>query len=513
MTPLGTDRRAVKHLPAGHRLTTDHLPLAPKVVVIGGGIAGLAAATGLSDRGVEVVLLEREDYLGGRVGGWPTTLADGTRTTMTRGFHAFFRQYYNLRQLLRRADPELRALTPMADYPLLHGNGHADTFTGLPTTPPWNALAFISRSPTFTWGDLSTVDARRAMTLLDVRVPQTYAELDHMDAVEFLDRIGFPPAARDLAFEVFSRSFFSDPRLLSAAELAVMFHIYFLGSSEGLVFDVAADPFPHGLWEPLGRYLSGRGVDIRTGVHVSAVEPSARRRYAVHLTDALRPIEADAVVLATDVGGLRTVVGSSPGICTADWRGAVADLRTAPHFGVLRLWLDRPVRGDRAGFLGTAGFGPLDNISVLDRYEHQARDWAIRTDGSVVELHAYALPPDAVMVDIRAELLAQLHKVYPETQDAHIVDERFEVRSDCPLFLPGTHDQRLGIRTPEAFLVLAGDHVRTDLPVALMERAATTGFQAANTLLAKWDLLGRTLWTVPTQGRSPLLRALARRLR
>ena len=31
---------------------------------------------------------------------------------MSRGFHAFFRQYYNLRALLRRADPGLRAADP-----------------------------------------------------------------------------------------------------------------------------------------------------------------------------------------------------------------------------------------------------------------------------------------------------------------------------------------------------------------------------------------------------------------
>ena len=30
---------------------------------------------------------------------------------MNRGFHAFFRQYYNLRGLLRRADPDLSALS------------------------------------------------------------------------------------------------------------------------------------------------------------------------------------------------------------------------------------------------------------------------------------------------------------------------------------------------------------------------------------------------------------------
>ena len=81
------------------------LPTRPHVVVVGAGIAGLAAATGLAERGVTVDIVERRPYLGGRVGGWTESLPDGTEVAMNRGFHAFFRQYYNLRNLLRRVDP------------------------------------------------------------------------------------------------------------------------------------------------------------------------------------------------------------------------------------------------------------------------------------------------------------------------------------------------------------------------------------------------------------------------
>ena len=56
--------------------------------------------------------------------------------------------------------------------------------------------------------------------------------------------------------------------------------------------------------------------------------------------------------------------------------------------------------------------------------------------------------------------------------------------------------------------MLAGDGIRVDLPVALMERAATTGWSAANQLLAQWGLAGHPLCTVPTRGRSALLRRL-----
>ncbi|MGH3717761.1 MAG: FAD-dependent oxidoreductase [Pseudonocardiaceae bacterium] len=507
----GRDRRAVLHPPRAGRPRPEGQP--PRVAVVGGGIAGIAAAVALAERGVRVQLLERERQLGGRLRGWPTTLADGSVVTMSRGFHAFFRQYYNLRALLRRADPLGRALVPMTDYPLIDAGGHRDTFQGLPRTPPWNALAFALLSPTFGWRDLVTrIDPVAALPLVDVSVPEIYRRLDDQDAMTFLERVRFPDAARHLAFSVFSRSFFADPRQLSAAELATMFHIYFLGSSEGLVFDVTTEPFPQALWEPMGDYLAEIGVVVRTGAAVDQVTPGRERRFAVHADgDGADDdgAEVDAVVLAADVTGLQALLAASPELGAGPWRAQIARLRTAPPFLVSRLWLDRPVRADRPGFLGTSGFGPMDNVSVLERFEGEAALWARRTGGSVVELHAYALTTDPERGKRR--LVEELRQIYPETAAATIVDERHELRADCPLFAPGTFSDRPTVTTPDPAVVLAGDLTRVDLPVALMERAATSGFLAADALLGRWGLHGHPLWTVPVRGRLAPLRAAAAR--
>lgn len=505
----GRDPRAVRHPARPGRPGAEHLPRPPRVAVVGGGIGGVAAAVALAERGIGVELLERDGQLGGRVSGWPTTLADGTQVTMNRGFHAFFRQYYNLRALLRRVEVPL---TPLHDYPLLDAHGNRDTFVGLPRTPPWNALAFAARSPTFRWRDLvSRIDAVAALPLLDVAVPEIYRQLDGVDADSFLRRIRFPPAAQHLAFSVFSRSFFADARQLSAAELATMFHIYFLGSSEGLVFDVTAEPFPQALWEPMSGYLRSRGVRVRTGTAVESLRSGRVRRFALR-TASGEPDEVDAVVLACDVAGLRALVEASE-LGDAQWRRRIAGLRGAPPFLVSRFWLDRPVNRDRPGFLGTAGFGAVDNVSVLERYEGQARRWSSRSGGSVVELHAYALPEGSDVAGLRPAVLEQLHRLYPETAGAGIVDERHELRADCPLFAPGGFADRPPVTTPDPAVMLAGDLTRVDLPVALMERAATSGLQAANALLAGWDVRGHELWTVPTRGRLAPLRALAARYR
>lgn len=503
------DPRRVTHAARPGLPDAGLLKARPHAVVVGAGIAGLAAATGLVERGVTVDVLERENYLGGRVGGWTETLDDGTSVAMNRGFHAFFRQYYNLRNLLRRSDPALHRLMPVDDYPLVDAAGRRDTFRGLPRTPPWNAVMFALRSPTFRLRDLAGLNARAAAPLAAVSVPGIYHQLDDVDADTFLTDINFPVAARHLAFEVFSRSFFAEPSRLSAAELATMFHIYFLGSTEGLVFDVANANFDTCLWQPLREYLSRRGVRFHTGVSVTAIESDTVKAFRVH-DDSGGCLDADAVVLAVDVSGLQKIVGASGDLGDEAWRDGVHGLGIAPPFVVQRLWLDRPVAPERPPFLGAGGLEPLDNVSVLDRYERQAIDWARQNGGSVVELHSYAVRDVSAVDALTERLLARLHEIYPETRGARVVTERILCREDCPRFAPGDYALRPCVVTPTPGLMLAGDGIRIDLPVALMERAATTGWSAANHLLDGWGLAGHPLLSVPTQGRSTLLRRLSR---
>ena len=518
----GLDRRAVFHPPPAPLATTDaaRVPASARhVVVVGGGIAGLTTALGLAERGVRVTVLERDERLGGRVRSWPVALPGGETGEMSRGFHAFFRQYYNLRAVLRRTDPTLERLRPLDDYPLVRDGGGRDSFSNIPRTPPWNLAAFVARSPSFDLKGLAAVDVDAALGLLDVDFPATFAALDGQSAADVLDRLRFPEAARHLALEVFARSFFADPREFSGAELVAMFHMYFVGSAEGLLFDVPRDDYDSTLWAPLGAYLYGLGVSVVTGREVRSVAELGDGISVLHGLpghDDQDWVAADAVVLALDPGGLRRVVAASPGLGGDDdagvaWRESVAGIRSAPSFAVWRLWLSGTVSPERPPFLGTSGYGPLDNISVLERFEGHATRWREAHEGSVVELHAYALPEGTAEVDLRQQLLAALHRIYPETAALEVVHDEWLVAADCVLVGLEPWRSRPGVRTPDPRVLLAGDAARCDRPGALLERAATPGWMAADRLLSGWGERGHGVWSVPMGSRLGPLPRLARR--
>ena len=501
----GRDRRAVWHPPAGGARSDEGRH---HVAVVGGGIAGLTAATALAERGVRVTLLEREPQLGGRVAAWPVELG-GETVTMSRGFHAFFRQYYNLRALLRRADPDLARLQPVADYPLTLKDGPTDSFAGVARTPPLNLLTFVLRSPTFRLRDLAAVDVHAAMALLDVDFPRTFEEYDGVSAAELLDRLRFPEQARHLALEVFARSFFADAREFSAGELVAMFHAYFVGSAEGLLFDVPVDDYDTALWGPLGAHLERLGVEVRTGTEVTGLVDGLT---GLEVATDSEVVPVDAVVLATDRRPLQRLV---EGLGRTGWRDRVTAQRTAPPFAVWRLWLDRAVAPGTPPFRATSGFGPLDNVSALELMEEGARDWHRRHGGSVVELHAYAVGSDEEETSLRSALWRELLVLHPELRGAEVLGEQWLLRDDCPLTGTDPWADRPGVVTPDPRIVLAGDGIRCSLPVALMERAATTGWLAADELLRQWAVAGHGVWTVPVRHRHravPLLRRAARRL-
>jgi isorenieratene synthase len=479
--------------------TRDRVPEPLRAVVVGGGLAGCAAATVLGERGVTVTVVERNDYLGGRAGAWTEKLPNGEPFEMERGFHAFFRQYYNLRHLIRRFDPGLHSLVPLLDYPLMGPGGARESFTGLPKLPPFNVMELVRRTPRLRLSDLARVNVRAALEMLAYDAESTWRDLDHRNARDYLDSLNFPRDARQMLFNVFSHSFFNPEEGMSAADMLMMFHFYFMGNPEGLVFDLLNEPFSLSLWQPLRRYLERHGGDVRTNLAAERIEREGEG-WRVRLQGGEATLSADLVVLALDVPGLQAIVRQSPDLGDPGWRRQVEQLGVTLPFAVWRIFLDRPVHPDRHPFVGTTGLGFVDNVSIYELFEGESRRWALRHGGSVVEVHAYGVDEQATEAEIRADFARQLHDLYPETREARPIHERFLLRRDCPSFAPDSYQQRTNVPTPSPGIALAGDFVKLPFPSALMERAVASGFLAASHLLHRWGVRPEPLWSVPRRG-------------
>ncbi|GIJ07446.1 FAD-dependent oxidoreductase [Micromonospora andamanensis] len=459
------------------------VPRPVTAVVVGGGIAGMSAAVVLAERGVEVTVLEAAPTLGGRLGAWPETLADGTCQVNEHGFHAFFRQYYNWRNILRRIDPALRFLRPVPGYPVLSAEWPTEEFGRLPPAPPANLLTLLARSPSLRLRDLRGMDRDAALPLLTYDPVRTYAEFDHTTADELLDSLRLPDRARAMLFEVFSHSFFNHEADMSAAEMIAQFHFYLLGNPEGLAFDCPDEDYATAIWGPLTRHVEGHGGRIRTGEPVTGLHRGADG-WQVRSTEGT--YRAGHVVLAVDPPALAALVAASPSLAEqapALVAAMPAYGRPGPPYAVARYWCDGDVAPERAIFSGVSRQATLDSVTLYHRLERESRDWAERTGGSVIELHAYACEPDVPAAELAERMRAELAVLWPETTRLRVRELRARVEAKAPAFVPGGHTGRPGVRTDAAGLYLAGDGIGTDFPSALMERAAATGVLAANHIL------------------------------
>lgn len=455
-------------------------------VVVGGGIAGVSAALVLAERGVQVELLEAAPHLGGRLGTWDRRLADGTDVVVEHGYHGFFRQYDTLRDILRRIDPDLGFLRDVGGYPIESRPSvgwESEDFTALPRTPLLNLVALVLRSPSFRLRELRHVDAGEALAMLRYDPVRTFLEHDHRTAADLLDGLGFSDRGRAMLFEVFAHSFFNLEQRYSAAEFLAMCHFYFTANPEGLGMDAPVEDYRTALWEPFTRLLEGHGAVVTTGARATSLRPDGARGWTVEV-EREPARHARHLVVATDVPATRDLVAASPELAAVapGLARRVAALPSGEPYVVARLFCEGDVDPARAVFTGVTRERVLDSVTLFHRLEGGSARWA-GPGRSVVELHSYACPPGASVDELVATMRAELAALWPEAADLRVLDAECHRYTNAPGFDPGFHLVRPGVLTDARGLRLAGDWVASDVPSALMERAAVTAVTAANDVL------------------------------
>ena len=575
-----------------------------RVVVVGGGLAGMTAAWALATRGFAVTLVEQGPELGGKLGGWRIR-ALGEEFPLEHGFHGFFSQYYNLAELLAAAGAD-RDLVESAGYPVLYAAQPPERFRSTTRVFPLNLLDVVRQSANVGFGDFRH-DGPGLLELMRYDGERTFARFDDVDFATFCREQRVNRAMVDTVLAPFGKTTLNRLDRLSAAEAIRFFHFYFFGNPEGLGFRYPRRDVVTAVVGPLRRHLEALGVEIRTGRRAARLMPGpagiagvildegaspaavqgriARREVPalgwrqvaqtsdppifvgvrdgrpvalsgrcthlgcpVRLDDTTggfrcpchagtfdadgrptggpptRPLTAlearmegehvvvtslpgrdvdrlacDYCIVACDVRGLRALVRDSA-LDAGDLARRVERLGEADPYAVLRLWLDRPVAAGRDAFVTVSGHRYTDSLAVYSQFQEPFGDWARRTGGSVVEVHAYAMTPEAAAGDVAGGLRSELRTLLPELAEARVLHEELQVRDDFTRWAPGDHGTRPDTATPIANLFLAGDHVRLAAPAALMEAAVMSGRLAANAVLAREGVRQAPVPTVAPRG-------------
>lgn len=182
-------------------------PPPPKVIVVGAGLAGLAAATRLRSDGVPFLLLEASDAVGGRV---RTDVVDGF--LLDRGFQIFITGYPEARKLLDYRALDLRRFYSGA---LVYHDGRFHTVA--------DPVRHFSDSVKTLANPIGSVLDKLLIGLTRIRVlsrsDREILTADEVRTIDLLTKLGFSDSILDRFFRPFFGGIFFDKELETTSRL------------------------------------------------------------------------------------------------------------------------------------------------------------------------------------------------------------------------------------------------------------------------------------------------------
>jgi squalene-associated FAD-dependent desaturase len=444
------------------------------VIVVGGGFAGLAAATRLCATGARVTLLEKRPVLGGRA----YSIADeASGDTVDNGQHLFMGCYRATRAFFDRigASGELRLQDKLRIAFVDGKSGKMSHLSAAPLLPPpLDLLGGVAGLAALGWRDkLALVKVATAIRLPS-RLQPPATDWETVDG--WLDRLGQSATARRAFFHPLALAVLNDdPRTASAKQLEAVLREAFFGPDADARLGMSTVPLSELYVEPAQAWLAARRATVRAGAVVARVLVEDGVARGVALRDGTE-VRSDAVIAAVPPRALVALVDEEHRRDEPWWAG-VERLEPSPIVS-LHLWLDRVVTDEE--LIGVVG-SPLHWI--FNRNRLVAVQKRAQSHLSLVVSAARTLVDEPADAIVRA-LVAELKRLLPAAAAARVLHARvIKEREATIAHTAGTEGLRPRCQSPIEGLFAAGDYVRTGLP-ATIESAVRAGDEAAALALA-----------------------------
>lgn len=455
---------------------------AKKVLIMGGGLAGLSAAKHVVDSGNIPILLEARSLLGGKIAAWTDEDGDVTET----GLHVFFGAYPNAMTLFKELNIEDRL--QWKEHAMIFacpGSAKKEFSTfDFPALPaPLNAaVAILSNTSLLTWEEKIKLGIGLVPAYL---FGQSYVEeQEGVTVKEWMRARGVPDRVTDEVFIAMAKALnFIDPDTLSMQCVLIALN-RFLQETDGSKIAFLDGSPTERLCEPLKEYITSRGGIVRTDAPVQRIitYPSGKHKDSIAgvLLRGNELITADYYISAMPVDAIKKLTPEA-------WRNMeyfqkMMGLKGVPVINI-HIWFDRKLSTvnnlifSRSSLLSVyadmsetcKGYSSHDK-SMLEMVFAPAKGWIGRPDEEILKA-----------------TLEELEKLFPEEIAADGSKAKVEkftcVKTPTSVYetLPGCESMRPTQKSPIDNFIMAGDFSKQKY-LASMEGAILSGKLAAKTV-------------------------------
>ena len=311
-----------------------------RVVIAGGGLAGLSCAKYLVDNGHIPIVFEARDVLGGKVAAWKDDDGDWYET----GLHIFFGAYPNMLQLFKELDIEDRlqwkSHSMIFNQPSEPGTYSRFDFPDIPA-PVNGVSAILSNNDMLSWNEKILFGLGLVPAML--RGQKYLDKCDTKSWTDWLKEHNIPERVNDEVFIAMSKALnFIGPDEISSTVLLTALN-RFLQEKNGSKMAFLDGAPPERLCQPMVDYITARGGEVHMNSPLRQInlnEDSTVKSFTIASLDKNEKKEliADAYVSAMPVDLFKLMIPKQ-------WKGLDTFSKLDGLNGVpvinIHLWFDK----------------------------------------------------------------------------------------------------------------------------------------------------------------------------